>query len=234
MSSKIIFNNKPLPDFLDLIKVNMPVLPPFEVVRGKRVYKDRPISLELAFNKQGLISESQEKQLIDWLITENEKAELIIYNNKNVFYYAQIANEINIQGFKRAKFTIEFISDPFKFSRRIYVQDITDDNEINYLGDIPTYPNLTFKVTNACSEIVLNFKNGVNEKPKYIKLHGEFNSKDIITIDQEHNKVLINGELRMGIWSLDSKRHKLEKGNNFYTLERGNCQVEVNYKALYL
>lgn len=233
MSNKVIFNNSPLPSFLDLIKIDYPILPEFENVNGVFTPKERKIALELAFNKRGLISKQQETELIQWVKGNNfDYSPLVLYNDKDTFYKAKLESPIQSDGIKRAKMNINFICKPYKYSIHEYKCDIRETTKILYKGDGAVMPTITFEVTSACQEILLNITNakGISN---YIKILGEFNSKDIIVIDQVKNRATVNNLVRMGVWALDSKRHKLEYGENTYEVKKGNVNTHITYKELY-
>lgn len=232
MRSKVLFNNMPLPSFLDLIRIDYPVIDDFEYINGKFVPKGKEIVLEVAFNKRGMITSGQERQLINWVKGNNfDYSPLVLYNDEFNFYYAKLKSSFKVSGLKRGKLEIEFTCLPYK--RELYDSTYTVNRvTMPYYGDAPVYPNLRFEVTGACNEIVLNHTDPEGKKT-YIKLLGSFNYGDVITIDQEHNKVKINELLRMGIWALDSKRHKLSKGNNKYELVNGHANAKITYREMY-
>lgn len=223
--NKVLFNNKPLPKFLDLVSIDYSILDIFE--------DTKTITLKLKYNKRGLIKPLQENELIEWLKGDNFKhSKLVLYNNPNVYYKAKLSSKIDTDGFKRADMTIEFECEKYKYDTR-EIESIVNNAVVKYCGDIETYPNISFKVLGACSELHLKVYNKSVNKTSYIRLYGAFNANDLITINQTTNKVTVNGLVRLGIWGIDSKRHKLYNGDNVYKLEIGNAEVKVKYTQIY-
>ncbi len=235
MRNRIVFNDLQLPKFLDVISIKNPVLPSFEIKNNKTIWKERIIDVEIAFNKRGLIKIHEELELIRWVRGNNFlPSKLFLPNDTSNYYLARLANNIDITGLRRGKMTISFICEnPFKHRHNeTKIQNTINTFEIDYNGTESVYPTLEINVTSECEEIYINFSN--KEYDNFIKLVGNFNQGDKVIVSQYNNHITINGHLRMGIWSLDSKRHKLIEGNNYYVIQKGNVNVNIIYTELNL
>lgn len=232
VKDKVVFNGLVLPSYLTLVRIDTPVMPDFEYINNKLVPKEREVTLELLFDKQGMINKNQERELLNWVKGDDFKpSKLVLYQDKSKYYLAKLKSKINISGLKRGKLNIDFICEnPFKHSEKKFVNNV-NNNTISYSGDEPVYPDIQFQVTAACTKLELTIKN--DNYNNSIILNGSFNANDVIKINQNTNKVTINDNVRMGVWDLRSKRHKLCYGTNVYKLITGNANVNIEYQELY-
>lgn len=232
---RIIFNGKPLPNFVDVIGVKTPILPQFEIINNKIVWKEKPVEIEIAFNKRGLIKPQDELELIKWVKGDNFKpSKLFLYNDHNNYYLARLSENLDIDGLKRGKTSIKLIcEDPFKYAQEYTTINYTANTfDVPYNGTEGVYPTLEINVIESCEEIEIHFKN--KEYDNYTKIVGSFNSNDVIILSQYNNRITINDLPRQGIWTIDSKRHKLLEGNNRYEVKKGNINVSIKYQEINL
>ena len=94
------------------------------------------------------------------------------------------------------------------------------------------YPTIILKITNACSELKLSVSN--RKYNNYIRLKHNFLTNDEVIINMKTKKVTVNNIVKMQILTLDSRFHKLTKGENIYTLNNGNANVKIKYRNRYI
>lgn len=238
---KIYFNNIPLPSFILLKSIKVQILPnmnniTLETEFGQKLQKTtfgtKIIQLQVSFLKDDTLPKFQQQQeLLEWIKGNDWKeSKLILPDNSEVYYMAICNNLLELENTEVESITnIEFlICNPCRISNVEYISYGT----INYLANVETYSRLELKVKNACEEIKINFKN--NKFDNYIRLRHNFLSNDIIVIDFETKKIKVNDEVKMQILTLDSKFHKIIKGENIYSLERGSCDLKVYYREKYI
>lgn len=225
---KLIYNDIPIPQFMDVLSIENPLLPNFEYENDKIVFKDREIKVKCAFNKRGQMSLENQKELIAFLNSSKfSYGKLYLYNDLNNFYMARIKSNGNITGDKRGEIELIFHCKPYKLSKNEF--NVTS-NVVTYNGDVDVYPTLEIRVTSECTKIIIEMENEEYNGP--IEINGNFNSNDVIVVNQANNLITVNDNIRMGIWSVKSKRHKLVKGTTLYTIKSGNIDLIIKYNEL--
>ncbi|MCU7192360.1 distal tail protein Dit [Turicibacter sanguinis] len=222
MPLSLFFNGAQIPDFIKVNNISIQLLPNED--------NQKIIKVDFFVNRRQLIKNAQIDQFASWLKGDNFKpSKLILPNDFSSYYLAKVSNTVEIDGsISRGEGSIEFqCAVPQRISNIENSISFIDSGVIHYTGTHKSSPLIKFKVLSETSEIKLSFDN--DKYHNFIKLVGHFNRDTMIEVDMKSKKVLVNQNLRMAILTLDSFFHDLLPGNNLYTLDSGNCQVEVTY-----
>lgn len=226
-----------IPNFVTITNIKTQVLPSIEnkLFQAPRSigaidvgtnYGTKIITISFVFkdNSLGFIEKSE--ALASWLRVDDLKArKLVLPSHPNSYYLAKPNNSIELDdNITMAKGEIEFIClNPFRIDGN---QTTQTNNSFNYKGSAKTDPILEIIVKNAANNIKVSVSNeGYNN---YISLVGNFGAGDKLKVDLKNNKVYLNDNLNMSLWGLDSKAHKICKGNNNYSVSNGNLIVRYN------
>ncbi|MGL4731252.1 MAG: phage distal tail protein [Clostridium sp.] len=226
MSLSLYFNDVKKPSWVKVSNISTTLLPQ----NGQK-----NIVVDFFFKKSTLLSIEKIIEFQDWIKGDDFKpSKLVLPNDLNSYYIATVKNTVDLNGANRkGTGKIEFSCSP---ANRIEfeVQKNTLNNKLDlyYIGNVAVYPTLEVAITSQCEEVVIKFNN--SKYSNYIKFVGSFNRGDLISINQNTNKVTLNNKLNFPILTLDSKRHKLVPGYNFYTLHSGNANVDIIYQNEYL
>ena len=231
----IKYDGVKIPDFVKIINIKTQVLPSIEnkLLQAPRAigaidvgtnYGTKIITISFMFkdNSLGFIEKSE--ALAEWLRVDDLKArKLVLPSHPNSYYLAKPNNSIELDdNVTMAKGEIEFIClNPFRIDD---TQTLQSNNTFNYKGTAKTDPVLDITVTNNTNNIKVNISNELYNN--YINLVGNFNAGDNVKVDLSKGKVYLNDKLNMNLWGLDSKTHKLCKGNNKYLISNGNLVVK--------
>ena len=218
----LIFNDTKIPDWLKVLNITEDILPSDN---------KKKFIVSFKFQRNKLIDTMKKQELIDFIKgNEFEESKLLLPGRNEFFYWAK-AEISNIDGsIRKGQGTIEFTCTKIEQIEVLETILKIEDNlvhKVYYQADIPVYPAIKFKVLRACNKIKLIVDD------TFLELNHSFNLDDIIEINQETFKVLVNKELKMHILHLLSKRVQLKKGENSYQLVNGNCEVEISWNNKY-
>lgn len=231
----IKYDGVEMPDFITITNIKTQVLPNIEnkLLQAPRAigaidvgtnYGTKIITVSFMFKDKSLGFIEKSEALASWLRVDDLKArKLVLPSHPNSYYLAKPNNSIELDdNITMAKGEIEFIClNPFRIDT---TQTLQSSNTFNYKGTAKTDPVLDITVTNNTDNIKVNISNELYNN--YINLVGNFNAGDNVKVDLRNNKVYLNDKLNMNLWGLDSKTHKLCKGNNKYLILNGNLVVK--------
>ncbi|MDB8553918.1 phage distal tail protein [Turicibacter sanguinis] len=228
MSAKLYFNDLQLPSFVKVTGIEETLLPTVD----EEDY--RYIKVNFNIWRYRMLSEEQLKEFSTWLQgDEFEYSKLTLPHRQGSYYMAIVDNSVEItDGLRSGSGTIEFKCRPNRISKSTNTVSFNTEQVIEYSGTISTYPRVKVDVLQQCSEIELSFSNRKNSN--HIKLVGHFNQGQNIVIDTKTKKVTVDGVLNMQILTLDSYFHRLEPGNNLYSLLNGNGNITIDWTNEYL
>ena len=230
----LYFNNVRIPDWIKVTNITEDILPNLEVTKDKTKFGEKKIIVEFKFKRNKLIDHKLKYEILQFVKGDNFKESKLILPGRSEYYYmAKVTNLSSISGsIRKGEGTIEFTCFNYK---EIQVNpcylDIRNKNsvDINYIGTEKTYPKIKFKVNSQCNKIKLIVNYGL-----FLEFNHSFNAGDILEIDQEVNKVTLNGLLNMEIWHLKSKRIKFKYGLNTLRVLEGNVDVTVKWNNTFL
>lgn len=232
----LYFNDVIIPSWIRVTDITEEILPSIEADKDKSKLGTRKITVSFSFKRNKLITEEKRQELVTWIKGDNfNLCKLILPGRHENYYMAKVSNLSELSGsIRKGQGTITFTCYDEYINNNETVVNIKNNNEVDifYYGSVDVYPDLIFNVTSACGKIKLAFAR--NEKYNYIELNSSFNKGDVVEVVQSKNKILVNGQLNMPIWHLNSKRSKLQAGINKYKLELGNCNVDIKYNERYL
>lgn len=230
----LYFNNVRIPDWIKVTNITEDILPNLEVTKEKTKFGEKKIVVEFKFKRNKLIDHKLKYELLQFVKGDNFKESKLILPGRSEYYYmAKVTNLSSISGsIRRGEGTIEFTCFNYKeIQANTCYLEIKNKNstDINYIGTEETYPKIKIKVTSQCNKIKLIDVNGY-----FLEFNHSFNANDILEINQEFNKVTLNGVLNMQIWHLKSKRIKFKYGLNTLRVLDGNVEVTVEWNNKFL
>lgn len=230
----LYFNNVRIPDWIKVTNITEDILPNLEVTKEKTKFGEKKIVVEFKFKRNKLIDHKLKYELLQFVKGDNFKESKLILPGRSEYYYmAKVTNLSSINGsIRRGEGTIEFTCFNYKeIQANTCCLEIKNKNstDINYIGTEETYPKIKIKVTSQCNKIKLIDVNGC-----FLEFNHSFNANDILEINQEFNKVTLNGVLNMQIWHLKSKRIKFKYGLNTLRVLDGNVEVTVEWNNKFL
>ena len=236
MSTKIIFNNINIPDFVKIININTQILPDLDIdiQKGIGEYKTyinsmagKKITMDYKIKATGLVTSEKINIFAKWLKGENfGVGKLILPNMAQEYYIAQVVNSVEIKSQIRAGVgTIEFILiNPYRIFEGL---EFSGSGNLQYYGDGESKPILVISILQQCEEIKLNFNN-VKYK-NFIRLQGVFNKGQIITINIKNKCITLDNKVTMSLLTLDSDFHTLITGDNIYSFNENLMTLKVIY-----
>ncbi len=184
----------------------------------KNSYKDIPYSIECNTKKNVDINKIKE-----WL---NGSGELILSNNKDVFYKAYIFNQLDIETMVRffKSFQIDFILQPFAFSREKFVK--------KFIGTVDT----TMIITDATEKMYPLFKIYGSEEINITinKESVKVNPDQYITLDCEMQEAYKDNENANSFILGDLSKIYLKPGLNEIYIIGNYDNIEMEYRKTYL
>ncbi len=234
----LYFNNKKIPHWIKVTDIREDILPSFDSDKYQTKFKNKKIIISYKFNRNKLIDLNKRAELINWVKGDNfQESKLILPGRQEYYYLAKVSDLSDIAGsIKKGQGTIEFTCYKTEYISSVEYRHMLNNNKpfkIIYSGDIDVYPKIIFKIKSQCNKIKLNFRN--YKMNNFIEFNHSFNANDVLELNQETNKVLLNNSnVNMQIWHLLSKRNKLTNGENTYTLETSNVEVEIIYNSKFL
>ncbi len=240
---KLYYNEKPIPDFVIITKIEEPLIGDITNTVISSNYGSKYKKTEFGTKivkvyctiKKGfkmLLDTKRITELNEWLKGDNWGVTKLILPGRDYYYEAIVNNAPDLEPNNyTTSFEIEFlILNPDKINLTEYE---SNDMKINYMGTSEeVYPTIILKITNACNELKLSVSN--SEYNNYIRLKHNFLANDEIIIDMKTKKITVNNIVKMQILTLDSRFHKLTKGENIYTLNTGNADVKIKYRNRYI
>ena len=231
----IKYDGVKLPDFITITNIKTQVLPNIEnkLLQAPRAigaidvgtnYGTKIITISFIFKDKALGFIEKSEALAEWLRVDDLKArKLVLPSHPNSYYLAKPNNSIELDdNITMAKGEIEFIClNPFRINSS---QTSQSSNTFIYNGTAKTDPVLDITVASSASSIKVNIAN--ESYNNYINLVGSFKAGDNVKVDLKTNKVYLNNSLNMALWGLDSKPHKICRGNNTYSISNGNLVVK--------
>ena len=192
--------------------------------------KPRSIVIDFKYRDSGFLTYDKKEIISEWIHSSNLKECKLEYSWITESHYLVVPNgDIGLtDNIKVKSFSLEFILvNPCRIDNLEQVQT----SNFTYTGTESTYPIVEFDVSNACSNIKLNFSNALNSG--FIELNASFNAGNKIIIDCKKKSIRVNGNINMPILSLDSDFPSVEKGNNDYSLVSGNATFRIRYNNMY-
>lgn len=245
---KIYFNDKPLPSFVIIKKIETQILADItnKTVKGSVGYRHKKLELgskeiiiTFSLERSGILSKfEQQQELIQWLKGDNwRESKLILPDNPDAYYMAICNSGIDLSyDDLEGEGKIEFlISNPYRIGTKTIKLNINElQSYSDKIGTENIKPKIIFTITSPCEEIKLSLKN--NYYDNFIRFRHNFLTGDELVIDIETKKITLNGEIKMQILTLDSRFHELNNiiKDNIYTLETGNATVSLELQALFL
>ena len=233
---KLYYNEKPIPDFVIITKIEEPLIGDITNTVISSNYgskcKQTEFGTKIVKGFKMLLDSQKINELNEWLKGNNWKATKLILPGRDYYYEAIVNNAPDLEPNNyTTNFEIDFlILNPDKINLKEYE---SNNLKINYMGTSEeTYPTIILKVTNACSELKLSVSN--SKYNNYIRLKHNFLTNDEIIVNMQTKKITINNVVKMQILTLDSRFHKLAKGENIYTLNIGNADVKIKYRNRYI
>ena len=240
---KLYYNEKPMPDFVIITKIEEPLIGNItntvissnygskykKTQFGTKIVKVY-CTIKKGFNM--LLDINKINELNEWLKGDNWRATKLVLPRRDYYYEAIVNNAPDLESNNyTTSFEIEFlILNPDKINLR---ECESNNLKVNYMGTSEeAYPTIIFSITNACSELKLSVSNSKYEN--YIRLKHNFLTNDQITVNMKTKRVTVNDIVKMQILTLDSRFHKLTKGENIYTLDNGNANVKIKYRNRYI
>ena len=240
---KLYYNEKPIPDFVIITKIEEPLIGDITNTVISSNYGSKYKKTEFGTKivkvyctvKKGfkmLMDINKITELNEWLKGDNWKATKLVLPGRDYYYEAIVNNAPDLEPNNyTANFEIDFlILNPDRIN---LIEYESSNMKINYMGTSEeVYPTIILKVTNACSELKLSVSN--SKYNNYMRLKHNFLTDDEIIIDMKTKKITVNNIVKMQILTLDSRFHKLAKGENIYTLNTGNADVKIKYRNRYI
>lgn len=234
----LYFNNKQIPNWIRVTDIKEDILPSLNSDKNQTKFGSKKIIITYNFIRNKLITLEKRNELINWVKGDNfQEGKLILPSRSDFYYMAKVSNLSDITGsIKKGQGTIEFTCHNTEYiSANLCKYTIVNNQpfKVFYSGNVDVYPILKFIIKSQCNKIKLNFSN--SKINSFIEINHIFNAGDIIELNQETNKLTLNNSnVNMQIWHLLSKRNKLITGENTYTLETGNTEVEIIYNTKFL
>lgn len=232
----LFFNDIQIPDWIMVTSIEQDILPKLEVTKRRSIFHSKIVKINFTVRQKCLLDQYKIDELIRWVRGDNFKeSKLVLPNSEDSYYLAKLKSNINsIQNSViTGKGSIEFIL--FYPNRIEFMENkipLLNANEINYIGTANTYPVIEFDITSECEELKVSIEN--SEYNNYFRLKHHFNKGQKVIIDMKTKKVTVNNEVKMQIFTLDSRFHMITEGINKYTLKLGNADVNIIYQHEYL
>lgn len=196
-------------------------------MRSKRIVKQRTFSIPVVLHDMEMDYNKLKEDLATWLIHDEAKP-LIFDDEPNRIYFAVIDGSFSPDDIVTfGKGTLTFVCpSPYKygFEDTIPIGDYPIIND----GNVKTPPILTMKITSPSSTYSLN-----NGAGKNIKLTYPFKTNDIVVVDMDKRKIIINGSLQMQTLDLYSEFFDLMPGENRVLLSE-NATATVTFRPMWM
>ena len=201
----------------------VPGRPGAHLIKKTKV-EPRPLPIPVYFKAESIADlQKMKEELAAWLIHDDPKP-LVFDDEPDRTYYAIVDGSFDVEEFVRTgKGTIPFICpDPYKYGEEKTVP-INSGGRIVNNGTVDTNPVLTITFTAATN----NFE--ITCGSKMVRVIYNFIKNDVLTIDMDKRKVLINNVVNMTAYAWDSQPFSLTPGNNTLTFTAG-VDAKVTYR----
>lgn len=239
MKQPVKFAGKEIPDFVKVTGRTMTLLPEISVN-----YKELPAQIGGFYSRTKLGTRKTELEIMlipehpstldekmaefaEWLQGDDFKpSQLTFADQQDRYLLAQVSGSTDIDDlFFAGKGKITFLSvNPIFYLFSGLNKTEGAPISVNYTGQIPQAPVITFTVAKACKRIELYS----NRQDGRIILSGNFSAGNSIQIDCDNKVIKVNNQVNMKVMTVESDWLLLQKGKNILTLKLDNTTAVNN------